>query len=128
MPKQDVIAPGMIDRPGIGERVGRRLVGAAENARAEHAARQAARREMTRPALNEATRLLRAAERELSILRTEHAQAAAALLLGEVEEPDVEALEREIADAEVAVRRYEAAAGELEARLGIIRDSTGTIL
>lgn len=62
------------------------------------------------------------------MVRTQHAPACAALVLGETEEADVEAIEREIAEAERDVARYTAAAREIEARLGILRDPIGHIL
>jgi hypothetical protein len=117
-----------VQEDSAGRRIGRRVLGAAEEARARAAGERAARQERMRPALAEAIGLGRDAEAALSSARMFYARACAGLVLGEVEEAEVEAIEREIAEAERDVRRYSTAAREIESRLGIIRDPVGHIL
>src|SRR4051812_39462017 len=112
MLKNEAVGPGMIDPPGLAGRVGRAVVGTAEQARAQAAADRAARQEMLRPALAQATRHARQARADEKHAQLMLQQASAALVLGDGDEAAVEAIEREIAEAERDAARYEAAVRE----------------
>ena len=115
-------------RGGIGRRIGRRIISAAEDVALTHAEQAAVARMQAKPAYNRAARLARDAERDLSMALEEYGQACADLILGVGEEAAVEEAERAVEALQREQRRMEAAAAVLGEDLGVIRDSSGVKL
>ena len=90
--------------------------------------RRALRELRLRPAANEAAKRLYAAEDARDMAREALRTAAVNLLLGEIDEAAVREIEDAIAEAEREVRRWTAAARQLDDERGVIRDSAGNVL
>jgi hypothetical protein len=90
--------------------------------------RDVLRSDRLRPAANEAAKRLYAAEDARDMARDALRTAAVNLILGAADEATVRALEDQIADAEREVRRWTAAARQIDEERGVFRDSQGNVL
>lgn len=90
--------------------------------------RNEARAQRLRAPQHEAVRLLRAAESDAEWARDQLGILSAKLLIGEATEEQVAEVEADLDRAERSMRRWKAAAGQLDEARGVVRDSNGHVL
>src|SRR5688500_496259 len=117
-----------VEGVGIGRRIGRRIIGAAEDVALKHAEQAAVTRMQLKPAYNRARRLASDAESDRSMLLDRYEQACRDLVLGVGREAEGEEAEAALDAVERQHRRMIAAARALAEEAGLIFDSSGVKL